>query len=323
MVLMERMKQTLTEVEPLRPFDARMIEVGDGHWIYVEEVGTRGGRPVVFLHGGPGSGSQHGHRALFDPRRDHAFLFDQRGSGRSHPYLATTGNTTQHLVADIEALRQHFGVEKWLVVGGSWGSTLALAYAETHPERVSGIVLRAVFLGTSREVQWAFVDGPKTFRPEAFAVFRDWLPPDERHDPLAAYIRRLTDTAAPDRIEAAQVWNAYERILSELSPATAVMPQHFSRDARLPPTPIIEAHYIANDFFLQPGQLLANADRLDGIPGSIVQGRYDLLCPPENAAALAAAWPGSTLQIIDAAGHAMTEPGVLDAMRGAITTFQT
>lgn len=316
------MTEIMNETEPLRPFDARMIKVGDGHWIYVEEIGERGGKPVVFLHGGPGSGAQHSHRSLFDAKRDHVFLFDQRGAGRSHPYLATGANTTQHLVADIEALREHFEIEKWLVVGGSWGSTLALAYAQAHPERVTGLVLRAIFLGTKREVQWAFVDGPKTFRPDAFADFRDWLPTDERHDPLAGYVRRLTNTAAPDRIEAAHIWNAYERILSEINPAMAAIPAQFSKDARLPPTPIIEAHYIANDFFLEPGQLLANADYLAGIPGTIIQGRYDLLCPPEMAYALAAAWPGSTLRIVDAAGHAMTEPGVMDAMRSAITQLQ-
>lgn len=316
------MTQMPSDVEHLRPFDARMIQVSDRHWIYVEEIGTRGGRPIVFLHGGPGSGAQHAHRTLFDATRDHAFLFDQRGAGRSHPYLATADNTTQNLVADIEALRAHFGVEQWLVVGGSWGSTLALAYAEAYPERVSGLVLRAIFLGTSREVQWAFVDGPKTFRPDAFAAFRDWLPARERHDPLAAYVRRLTDVTAPDRAEAAHVWNAYERILSEINPATSTIPKSFSKDARVPPTPIIEAHYIANDFFLEPGQLLANADQLAGIQGAIIQGRYDLLCPPENACALAAAWPGSKLQIIDTAGHAMTEPGVLDAMRAAIAELQ-
>ena len=316
------MTQMPPDVEPLRPFDARMIKVSDRHWIYVEEIGMRGGRPIVFLHGGPGSGAQLAHRTLFDPARDHAFLFDQRGAGRSHPYLETEDNTTQNLVADIEALRSHFGVEKWLVVGGSWGSTLALAYAEAYPARVSGLVLRAIFLGTSSEVQWAFVDGPKTFRPEAFAAFRDWLPARERRDPLAAYVRRLTDVAAPDRAEAAHVWNAYERILSEINPVTSTIPKSFSKDARVPPTPIIEAHYLANDFFLEPGQLLANADRLAGIPGAIIQGRYDLLCPPANAYALAAAWPGSQLQIIDTAGHAMTEPGVLDAMSAAITDLQ-
>ncbi len=157
--------------EPLRPFDARMLDVGDGHWLYVEEVGRRDGLPALFLHGGPGSGAQHAHRSLFDPARHHAILYDQRGAGRSHPYLSLNANTTDHLVADIECIRMHFGIDKWLVVGGSWGSTLALAYAETYPERVSGLVLRAIFLGSAEEAHWAFVDGPKLFRPELYADF--------------------------------------------------------------------------------------------------------------------------------------------------------
>lgn len=305
--------------DQLRSFDARMINAGDGHWIYVEEVGTQGGRPIVFLHGGPGSGAQHAHRALFDPARDHAFLLDQRGAGRSHPYLSCVANTTQHLVADIEMIRTHFGIDKWLVVGGSWGSTLGLAYAEAHPERVTGLVLRAIFLGTSREVEWAFVDGPKTFRPELFAAFRDWLPEGERRDPLAGYVRRLTHPDPKIHAPAAHIWNAYERTLSELHPATLTMPSSFGRDARTPPTPIIEAHFIANHFFLEPGELLVNAGRLKGIPGAIIQGRYDLLCPPVNAHALAAAWPDASLQIVENAGHAMTEPGIMDAMRAAIS----
>lgn len=272
----------------------------------------------MFLHGGPGSGAQHAHRALFDPERDHAILFDQRGAGRSHPYLSCDANTTQHLVADIEAIRAHFGIEKWLVVGGSWGSTLAVAYAEAYPQHVTGMVLRAIFLGTGREVEWAFIEGPKTFRPELFAAFRDWLPKAERHDPLNAYLRRLTDPDSKVCTPAAHVWNAYERILSEIAPSQAAIPAHFSADARTPPTPVIEAHYIANHFFLEPGELLANAHRLSGIPGTIVQGRYDLLCPPENAQALAKVWPAVHLRIIDGAGHAMTEPGVMDAMRDAI-----
>lgn len=308
---------------PFRPFDARMICVGDGHWLYVEEIGTKGGCPAIFLHGGPGSGSQHLHRALFDPERDHAFLFDQRGAGRSHPYLSRTANTTQHLVADIEAIRAHFGIEKWLVVGGSWGSTLGLAYAEAHPEHVTGLVLRAIFLGTRREVEWAFIDGPKANRPGLFAAFRDWLPGHEWHDALAAYICRLTNPDPAIHAPAAHVWNAYERILSEMHLSTASLPQTFASDARLPPTPLIEAHYIAHDFFLEPGQLLANAHCLRGIPGVLVQGRHDLLCPPETAFALAAAWSDARLEIIENAGHALTEPGVMDAMREAVSILIT
>src|SRR5690606_7777250 len=161
---------------PLRPFDAVMLDVGDGHWIYVEEVGRRDGIPALFLHGGPGSGCQHAHRHLFDPERFYTILFDQRGAGRSHPHLSLEANTTRHLIADIERIRAHFGIERWLVVGGSWGSTLALAYAQAHPQRVSGIVLRAVFLGTRREVEWAFLDGPRTFRPDLYADFVSHLP---------------------------------------------------------------------------------------------------------------------------------------------------
>jgi proline iminopeptidase len=309
--------------ESIRPFDARMLDVGDGHWIYVEEVGKKGGRPVVFLHGGPGSGSQHMHRTLFDPTRDHVFLLDQRGAGRSHPYLSLLANTTGHLVGDLEVIRQHFGIGKWLVVGGSWGSTLALAYAQKHPDRVSGLVLRAIFLGTGPEVEWAFIDGPRTFRPELFAAFRDLLPATERDDPLAAYLSRLNDPDPAIHVPAAHIWFAYERALSELAPPNVRISGSVPDGARMPPTPIVEAHYIRHDFFLWPGQLLANTDRLKGIPGRIVQGRYDLLCPPQNAYALAAAWPDARLEIIDNAGHATTEPGIMEAMRRAIADCES
>lgn len=304
--------------ESFRPFDARMLSVGDGHWIYVEEVGTKGGRPIVFLHGGPGSGSQALHRTLFDPARDHVFLIDQRGAGRSHPYLSCKANTTADLIADLEIVREHFAIAKWMLVGGSWGSTLAVAYAERHPERVSSIVLRALFLGTDEEVRWAFVDGPKIFRPEMFEAFCNHLPLEERNDPLSAYVKRLTDPDRAIHAPSAHVWFAYERALSELAPKNTALPDNVPTDARLPPTSIIEAHYIKNSFFLAPGELLSNAHRLAGIPGTIIQGRYDLLCPPKNAYALAATWPGARLEIIDRAGHSMTEPGVMDAMRRAI-----
>lgn len=304
--------------EAFRPFDARMLDVGDGHWIYVEEVGCKGGRPIVFLHGGPGSGSQYLHRTLFDPARDHVFLIDQRGAGRSHPYLSVAANTTGHLVADLEIVREHFGVPKWLIVGGSWGSTLGLAYAEAHPDRVLGMVLRAVFLGTAREVEWAFVKGPKIFRPELYAAFCERLPPAEQTDPLAAYLARLCDPDLKTHAPAAHAWFAYERALSEMAPRNVSMPEDAPEGGRLPPTPLIEAHYIRHHFFLRPGQILDDAHRLAGIPGTIIQGRYDLLCPPENAHALAAAWPEARLDILDTAGHAMTEPGVMDAMRRAI-----
>lgn len=315
------MSAPVTNAESLRPFDARMLTVGDGHWLYVEEVGTRGGVPAIFLHGGPGSGAQHMHRRLFDPERMHALLFDQRGAGRSHPYLSLEGNTTQRLVADIEALRAHFGIERWMVVGGSWGSTLAIAYAETFPERVTAMVLRAIFLGTDAEVRWAFVDGPKLFRPELYGDFIGLLPEDERGDPLAAYLRRLADPDPAVQVPAAHAWAAYERALSELVPAQTRLSPPVGRSERPPPTAIIEGHYIRNHFFLEPGELLSRAHRLRGIPGVIVQGRYDLLCPPRAAYEISAAWETCRLQLVDKAGHAMTEPGVSDALAAAVSEF--
>lgn len=303
--------------EAWRPFDARMLAVGDGHWLYVEEIGNRDGIPALFLHGGPGSGAQHMHRRLFNPERFHAFLFDQRGAGRSHPYLSLSENTTQRLIADIETIREHFGIDKWLIVGGSWGSTLAVAYAQAHPQRVTGLALRAIFLGTRAEVEWAFVEGPKLFRPELYADFVERLPEDERADPLAAYLRRLADPDPGVQAPAANAWAAYERALSELLPGQPRLPT-LMRSERLPPTAIIEGHYIRNDFFLAADQLLRDTPRLNGIPGVIVQGRYDLLCPPKTAYALSEAWGTCRLQLVDKAGHAITEPGVMDALTAAV-----
>lgn len=307
--------------EPPRPFDAIMLDVGDGHWIYVEEVGRKGGVPALFLHGGPGSGAQHAHRRLFDGNRFHAVLFDQRGAGRSHPYLETRANTTQHLVADIERIRTHMGFETMLVVGGSWGSTLALAYAEAYPERVSALVLRAVFLGTDAEVDWAFRRGPAELRPDLYASFVAALPEAERADPIAAYIARLTSADATMRDPAAHRWNRFERIMSEFAPSDVVLADDMPLSGRLPPTPIMEAHYIANHFFLAPNELLNGAGHLARIPGVIVQGRYDLLCPPRAAYELARRWPSVRLEIVPSAGHAMTEPGVFEAMKRAVDSL--
>ena len=312
------MIDTAPRDDHLRPFDARMLDVGDGHWLYVEEFGQRGGTPVVFLHGGPGSGSQHVHRGLFDANRHHAFLFDQRGAGRSHPYMSLQNNTTAHLVADIERIREHFCIERWMVVGGSWGSTLALAYAQKHPERVTGMVLRAIFLGTRPEVAWAFNAGPKQFRPELYRDFVNFLEPPERAEPLGAYLTRLANLDPAVHGPAARMWYAYERALSEIAPAHTRLDHVKTGEGRVPPTPLIEAHYIRHNFFLEPHELLKNAARLQDIPGAIIQGRYDLLCPPKAAYAVASVWPRCELTLLDGAGHAMSDPGVMDAMRSAI-----
>ena len=320
---MESVPSMTTKTTPqLRPFDAIMLDVGDKHWLYVEQVGTAGAMPALFLHGGPGSGAQHSHRNIFDPNRFHTFLFDQRGAGRSHPYLLLDHNQTDRLIEDIEKIRAFFGIERWLVVGGSWGSTLALAYAQAFPDRVSGIVVRAVFLGTEQEVQWAFLDGPQKFRPELYAAFVASLPEAEQREPIKAYVRRLLNPDPVVHKPAAEVWHSYERALSELQPAnsklvTAPPPP----GARTKPTPIVEAHYIDNQFFLKPDQLLNGMAALKDIPGAIVQGRYDLLCPPKAAFEIAARWPKCSLNLVDSAGHAMTEPGVEPALRQAINTI--
>lgn len=298
-----------------------MLDVGDGHWLYVEEVGRKDGVPTLYLHGGPGSGSQHAHRALFDPNRNHAILFDQRGAGRSHPHLCRDANTTAHQMADIERIREFYGIEKWIVTGGSWGSTLALAYAQAHPTRVTALVLRAIFLGTTREVEWAFLEAPRNFRPELYQAFISALPENERADPLAAYLRRLNDPDPDVHAPAAGIWSRYERVLSLLEPSEVQLPNLSDKPSRIPPTALMEAHYIAERFFLADNELLTNAHRLAGIPGVIVQGRYDLLCPPRSAHDLRQRWPDCRLQIIDRAGHDITEPGVLDTLQAAVAEF--
>ena len=303
----------------LRPFDAVMLDVGDTHWLYVEQVGTKGATPALFLHGGPGSGAQHNHRNIFSPERFHTFLFDQRGAGRSHPYLSLEANDTTRQIADIEQIRTFFGIDQWLVVGGSWGSTLALAYAQAHPDRVSGLVLRAIFLGSQEEVKWAFQDGPRLFRPELYEAFVANLPEPERADPIAAYVERLLNPDPDIHKPAAEIWHSYERALSELHPSTTSLPIAApARDARTKPTPIMEAYYIRNQFFLKTNQLLDAMAHIASIPGVIIQGRYDLLCPPRSAFSIASRWPECTLNLVDTAGHAMTEPGIAPAMSQAI-----
>lgn len=306
--------------ENLRPYDARMLSVGQGHWLFIEQVGNPQGFPALFLHGGPGSGAQHMHRRIFDPDRHRAILFDQRGAGRSHPYLSRDANTTPHLVDDIERIREHLGIERWVVAGGSWGSTLALAYAQKYPERVAALVLRAVFLGTAQEVEWAFAGAAKTFRPELYEDFVSRLPEDERARPVAAYAHRISHPDKTVHQPAAQAWNAFERALSELQPGVSRLPDS-NPTGRLPPTAVIEAHYVRNDFFLGPNQLLEEAGRLRGIPGAIIQGRYDLLCPPVSAYALAKAWPDAKLQFVETAGHSMTEADVTERMREAVAAL--
>lgn len=301
------------------PLSSQMLDVGDGHALYVESVGRRGGLPAVYLHGGPGSGCQPDHRRLFDPERFHAVLFDQRGCGRSTPKGARTANTTPHLIADLEAIRESFGFSRWMVVGGSWGATLALAYAQAHPDRVSGLVLRATFLGTPAELDGAFLVNLPRIYPALSEDFLSLLPEPERAAPLAAYWRRILDPDPAIHAPFARAWHETERILSEVTPGRTRIDMSALRGSRpLPSTPYMEAHYFANGCYLAPNQLMQNADALGGIPGMIVQGRYDLLCPPATSHALAQRWRGVELRLVEGAGHSLYDPGVRDAVMKAI-----
>lgn len=310
-----------SEVAPpaARLLEHFMLSVGDGHQLYVETVGRPDGIPVIYLHGGPGSGAQTDHRALFHPDRFRAVLFDQRGAGRSTPQRSRIANTTAHLVADMEAIRTALGIRRWLVVGGSWGATLALAYAERFPERVLGIVLRATFLGTRAELDWAFGDGLARFHPALHGDFLSVLPEPERADPLPNYWRRILDPDPAVHGPAARAWHDTERILSEVDPVTARLDlDEIASGSRLPATAFMEAHYFTRDCFLEPDELVRNARRLAGVPGVIVQSRFDLLCPPANAARLAASWPESRIVTVEAAGHSLGHALVKAAVIAAI-----
>ncbi len=292
------------------------LPVGDGHQLYWEESGNPKGVPVLFVHGGPGAGCGPMHRCFFDPLFYRILLFDQRGAGRSLPYGGLEANTTAHLVADMEALRHHLAVERWLLFGGSWGSTLALAYGESHPQSCLGLILRGIFLCRPPEVEW-FLHGMGRFFPEAARAFLGHLPRAEQADPLSAYYRRLTDADAAVHGPAAKAWCDYETACSRLLPdppaAEAGINLSMAR---------IEAHYMINGGFLGPNQLLRRIGRLREVPGVIVQGRYDMVCPIASADDLARAWPQADYRIIPDAGHSALEPGIAAALVAATDGFR-
>jgi proline iminopeptidase len=305
--------------DPFAPLTSEQFAVGDGHDIYVESVGREGGVPAVYLHGGPGSGCQPDHRRLFDPERFHAVLFDQRGAGRSRPKGGREHNTLAHLIADMEMIREKFGFERWMVVGGSWGATLALAYAQAYPHRVTGLVLRATFLGMREELEGAFLHALPRFYPDLYQDFLSVLPLGERAQPLDAYYRRILDSDPAVHGPAARAWHDTERILSEHAPGKTRLDLGSLNSSRaLPTTPFTEAHYFQNDCFMTPNQIINETERLAGVPGIMVQGRYDLLCPPATSHRLAARWQGSEVRIIEGAGHILYDPGVRDAVMRAI-----
>jgi proline iminopeptidase len=294
----------------IEPYETGMLDVGDGHHIYYERSGTPGAKPAVFLHGGPGGGISPRHRSLFDPALYDVMLFDQRGCGRSTPHAGLEANTTWDLVADIEKLRTLMSVERWLVFGGSWGSTLALAYAETHPDHVSELVLRGIFTVRESELNWYYQFGASEIFPDYWAEFVAPIPPEERGDLRGAFRKRLVGDDPVAQIAAAKAWSLWEgrtiSLLPDRSTSAGFEDGHFALAfAR------IENHYFVHHGWLEEGQLIANAGRLRAIPGTIVQGRYDMACPVRSAYDLHQAWPEADFRLVEGAGHAFNEPGIL------------
>lgn len=317
---MSRITYERTLYPPIEPYETGMLEVGDGHTIYWERVGTRGAKPAVFLHGGPGSGCSNTQRRQWDPALYDVLLFDQRGCGRSTPFATLENNTTWDIVADMERLREMCGHETWQVFGGSWGSTLALSYAQTHAERVSELVLRGIFLSTQAELDWLYTYGASELYPEAWADFIGLIPQDERDDVVEAYHRRLTSNDHATKLGAAKAWSTWEGMTVTLLPDPAML-EEFTEDDHAIAIARIENHYFRHKCWLEEGQLLANAHRLRGIPGVIVQGRHDCCTPPSAAWALKQVWPEVDLQIVPDGGHLFTEPGITDGLVRASDRF--
>lgn len=311
----------MTDLYPeIKPFAVQRLAVGGGHHLYVEQCGRHDGVPVVFLHGGPGAGCEPYHRRFFDPAVYRVVLFDQRGSGRSVPHAEIASNTTHDLVADIERIRSALGIDRWLVFGGSWGSTLGLAYAQAHRERVLGLVLRGIFLCRRWELEWFYQEGASRVYPDYWEDFVAPIPPEERGSLMAAYLTRLCGEDEVARMAAAKAWARWEARTATLHPNEAVV-GHFDDPHTALSLARVECHYFNNDAFLEPDQLLRDAQRLAGVPGVIVHGRYDLICPLQSAWELHRAWPGSELRVIDAAGHAACETGIRQALVDATDAF--
>lgn len=308
----------------VEPYERGRLAVDGGHSLYWEACGNPRGLPALFLHSGPGGGCTANSRRLFDPERYRIILFDQRGCGRSRPHASLEANTTAHLVSDMESLRRWFGVERWLLLGGSWGATLALAYAESHPERVSAMVLRGVFTARRCELRWLYEEGASRVCPEAWERFQAPIPDAERDDLVAAYHGRLTSGDPALERTAARAWCAWEDELITLGWPAPPPSAHIAspeEQLRLLALARIEAHYALHGAFLEEGQLLANACRLQWIPGVIVQGRRDAVTPPRTALDLHAAWPGAALRVSEDAGHATCEPSILRELVTATQSF--
>ena len=308
---------------PIEPYQAGYLKASGLHEIYHEQSGNPDGRPVLFVHGGPGGGTEPFQRQFFDPAAYRIVLFDQRGCGKSRPHASLEENTTWHLVEDMERLRQELGIERWAVFGGSWGSTLSLAYAETHPDRVRALVLRGIFLVRPKEIRWFYQEGTSFLYPDAWEDYLRPIPEAERHDLVAAYYRRLTSPDPAVRAEAARAWSVWEGSTSKLRPDPTLIAR-FGADAFAEAFARIECHYFVHDSFLRhPEQLLDDVDRIRHIPAVIVQGRYDVVCPMVSAWDLHRRWPEADFHVVPDAGHSALEPGTVDRLVQATDRFRT
>jgi len=305
---------------PIEPYETGLLKVDPIHTLYWEQCGNPAGVPVVFLHGGPGAGASPAHRRFFDPAHYRIVILDQRGAGRSTPLGETRANTIWDLVADLERLRTHLGIERWHVFGGSWGSTLALAYAQTHPGRVIGLIVRGIFLMRRMEIDW-FLHGARMVFPDAWERFAGYLPPDERGDLLEGYWRRLNDPDPAVQAQAAKIWSIYEGTCSTLLPNPDMVAAS-GEDVMALGLARLEAHYFRNNLFDPDDLLLRNADRIRGIPGIIIQGRYDMVCPATSAWELHRRWPEAEFQMVPDAGHAAMDPGIRAALVAAMERFK-
>ena len=306
---------------PIEPYQEGTLPVSDLHTLYYEQSGNPDGKPVVVLHGGPGGGCIPEYRQYFNPEKWRIIMFDQRGCGRSKPHAELRENTTWHLVADIEKLRIHLGVERWVVFGGSWGSTLSLAYSQTHPERCNGLILRGIFMLRSEELRWFYQEGASYIFPDAWEEYIKPIPIEERQDFIAAYYKRLTSDDPQVQLEAAKAWSVWEGSTSKLYPDNNLMAR-FGESEFAIAFARIECHYFINKgFFESENQLLVNVDKIRQIPGVIVQGRYDIVCPMKSAWELHRAWPEAEFIVVPDAGHSMSEPGIKSALISATDQF--
>ena len=302
--------------DPIKPYATHHFKVDETHTLYVEECGNPGGVPVVFLHGGPGAGCAPYHRQFFDPDIYRIVLFDQRGCGKSTPHASLINNTTGDLVADIEKIREFLKIHQWVVFGGSWGSTLALVYAQTHPQNVSGLIVRGIFLARDKDVQWFYQQGTSRLFPDYWEKFIAPIPPGERDQMIEAYHKLLTGGDEVKKLRAAKAWSAWEGMTATLQTDEAVI-DSFSNSHSALSIARIECHYFLHQCWLEPDQIINNVDKIRHIPGYIVHGRYDVICPVEQAWELSKAWPEAELSIVADAGHAVVEKGITEALLNA------